>query len=146
MEMGPAHRQRFGTQMTKCVNNPITIVTFRHQIVNTGDMLKFLTGGYYKSTIHRVFRPPEDQRDYDRLTIIYYAMPNGNVRLLPLVDSPVLQRVGIERQRPDEEAPLAEAWRRGKTAIYGRTPLLKKGKEHNVEEEVIEGFVVKYYN
>jgi isopenicillin N synthase-like dioxygenase len=121
-------------------------VTFLHQIINTGDMLNFLTGGYYKPTIHRVFQPPKYQRNYDRLGIAYFTMPDGDVRLLPLVDSPVLQRVGIERQCPDENAPLAETWRKGRTLIYGKTDVLTKGKEHNVEEEVLEGIVVKHYN
>ncbi|OJA08616.1 hypothetical protein AZE42_04827 [Rhizopogon vesiculosus] len=72
-------------------------------------------------------------------------MPDDDVRLLPFVESPVLQRVGIERQCPDEDAPLFEAWRKGRTTSYGRTDL-QKGNEHNVEEQVIEGIVVKHYN
>ncbi|KAG1872948.1 hypothetical protein DFJ58DRAFT_406759 [Suillus subalutaceus] len=35
-------------------------------VVNAGDALNFLTGGYYKGTIHRVVKPPEDQRNYTR--------------------------------------------------------------------------------
>jgi isopenicillin N synthase-like dioxygenase len=108
-------------------------------------MMGFFTGGYYKPTIHRVVQPPEDQREYERLGAFYFTMPDDNVRLLPLVESPVLQRVGIERRCPDEDAPLCATWRKGRTTTYGRTDL-KKGKEHNIEEEVIEGIVVKHYN
>ncbi|OAX42626.1 Clavaminate synthase-like protein [Rhizopogon vinicolor AM-OR11-026] len=114
-------------------------------VINTGDMMTFLTGGYYKPTIHRVVQPPEDQRSYDRLGVYYFAMPDNDVRLLPCIESPVLQRVGIERQCPDEDAPLCDTWRKGRTTTYGRTDL-KKGVEKNVEEEVIEGIVVKHYN
>lgn len=114
-------------------------------VINTGDMMNFFAGGYYKPTIHRVIQPPEDQRNYDRLGVYYFAMPDNDVRLLPCVESPVLQRVGIERQCPDEDAPLCETWRKGRTTTYGRTDL-KKGIENNVEEEVIEGIVVKHYN
>jgi hypothetical protein len=64
---------------------------------------------------------------------------------LPLSHSPVLQRVGVERRWSDEEAPLAEAWMKERTISYGRVALTK-GSEHNTEEEVIEGIVVKHYN
>jgi isopenicillin N synthase-like dioxygenase len=108
-------------------------------------MMEFLTGGYYKPTIHRVVQPPEDQRDHERLGAFYFAFPDDNVRLLPCVESPVLQRVGIQRRCPDEHAPLCETWRKGRTTTYGRVDL-KKGMERDVEEEVIEGIVVKHYN
>ncbi|KAF8841437.1 Clavaminate synthase-like protein [Paxillus ammoniavirescens] len=114
-------------------------------VINTGDMMDFLTGGFYKPTIHRVIQPPGDQSAYDRLGAFYFAMPDDDVRLLPLADSPVLQRVGIERRCADEEAPLSEVWRKGRTTTYGRSEL-EKGLEKDVEEEVIEGIVVKHYN
>ncbi|KAG1730105.1 uncharacterized protein EDB91DRAFT_1239136 [Suillus paluster] len=114
-------------------------------VINTGDMMEFFSGGYYKPTIHRVVQPPEDQRNYDRLGVFYFSMPDDNVHLLPCVESPVLQQVGIQRRCPDEDAPLCVTWRKGRTTTYGRTDL-KKGMEHNVEEEVIEGIVVKHYN
>jgi isopenicillin N synthase-like dioxygenase len=115
------------------------------QVINTGDMMSFFTGGYYKPTIHRVIRPPSDQRAYDRLGAYYFAMPDNNVRLLPCAESPVLKRVGIERQCLDEDSPSCETWRKGKIKRYGRSEL-KKGVERGVEEEVIEGIVVKHYN
>lgn len=114
-------------------------------VINTGDMMDFFSGGYYKPTIHRVVQPPEDQRNYDRLGAFFFSMPDDNVRLLPCVESPVLHRFGIQRRCPDEDAPLCEVWRKGRTTTYGRSDL-KKGIEHNVEEEVIEGIVVKHYN
>jgi hypothetical protein len=95
-------------------------------------MINFFTGGY-KPTIHRVFQPPEDRRNYERLSVLYNTMPDDSVHLLPLVDSPVLQRVGIERRCADEDAPLCGMWRKIRTTTYGRADL-KKGKEHNVEE------------
>ncbi|KAG0696878.1 hypothetical protein DFH29DRAFT_180683 [Suillus ampliporus] len=114
-------------------------------VINTGDMMDFFSGGYYKPTIHRVVQPPEDQRNYDRLGVFYFSMPDDNVRLLPYVESPVLQNVGIQRRCPDEDAPLCVTWRKGRTTTYGRSDL-KKGMENNIEEEVIEGIVVKHYN
>lgn len=44
-------------------------------IVNIADALEFLSGGYLKSTVHRVVRPPEDQSDRPRLSLIYFARP-----------------------------------------------------------------------
>jgi len=114
-------------------------------VINTGDMMGFLTGGYYKPTIHRVVQPPKDQREYERLGTFYFSLADDNVRLAPCVESPVLQRIGIERQCPDEDAPLCETWRKGRTASYGMVDL-KKGMEPDVEEEVVEGIVVKHYN
>jgi isopenicillin N synthase-like dioxygenase len=114
-------------------------------VINTGDMMTFFTGGYYKPTIHRVIQPPSDQSAYDRLGAYYFAMPDNDVRLLPCAESPVLKRVGVERQCLDEDAPSCETWRKGRTTTYGRSEL-KKGVERGVEEEVIEGIVVKHYN
>ena len=114
------------------------------QVINTGDMMDFFTGGFYKPTIHRVVQPPADQRAYDRVGVFYFTVVDDDVRLLPLTDSPVLERVGIERRCPDEEAPLSDAWRKERTISYGRIPL-KKGTE-NTEEELVGGIVVKHYN
>ena len=72
-------------------------------------------------------------------------MADDDVPLLPLMHSPVLQRIGIERRCLDKEAPLAGAWRRERTVSYGRVAL-QKGSENNTEEEVIGGIIVKHYN
>jgi len=116
-------------------------------VVNAGDALEFLTGGYYKGTIHRVVQPPPDQRAYTRLGLFYFVMPDDSVRLSPkalLEKSPVLQRVGIQRRFDDAEAPTMEQWRKGRTSAYGQSDL-KKSEEDGVEVEVINGVVVKHY-
>jgi len=41
--------------------------------VNACDALQFLTGGYVKSTVHRVTVPPKDQQHVDRLGLMYFA-------------------------------------------------------------------------
>lgn len=41
--------------------------------MNTCDALSFLTGGYVKSTIHRVAVPPKDQQHVDRLGLLYFS-------------------------------------------------------------------------
>lgn len=107
--------------------------------------MEFLSGGYYKATVHRVVQPPSDQRGYTRLGAFYFALPDDSVRLVPLADSPVLQRHGVQRRFEDDHAPTVETWRKGRTAAYGQTDL-KSGEEKGVEEEYINGVLVKHYN
>ncbi|KAG1737557.1 uncharacterized protein EDB91DRAFT_483113 [Suillus paluster] len=114
-------------------------------VVNAGDAMDFLTGGYYKGTIHRVVQPPEDQRNYTRLGVFYFVMPNDDVKLVPMAESPVLQRVGIQRRCDDSEAPTMEQWRKARTSAYGQSAL-ESGKDKGVEEEIINGVLVKHYN
>ncbi|KAG1721457.1 hypothetical protein EDB19DRAFT_1917321 [Suillus lakei] len=114
-------------------------------VVNAGDALDFLTGGYYKGTIHRVVKPPEDQQSYPRLGVFYFVMPNDDVKLVPMAESPVLQRAGIQRRCDDSEAPTMEQWRKARTSAYGQSELAD-GKEKGVEQEVINGVLVKHYN
>ncbi|KAF7368490.1 hypothetical protein MVEN_00172200 [Mycena venus] len=113
-------------------------------VINTGDAMEFLSGGYYRATIHRVVQPPIDQQNHPRLGLFYFAMTDDNVKLAPLADSPVLKRFGIVRGS-DDDAPTMEAWRKGRTSAYGQTQL-KAATEDNVEEELINGVVVKHYN
>lgn len=60
------------------------------------DALEFLSGGYLKSTVHRVIRPPEDQANRSRLGLIYFARPEANITLAP-VNSPLLERLGLQK-------------------------------------------------
>ncbi|KAJ4489989.1 hypothetical protein J3R30DRAFT_3653478 [Lentinula aciculospora] len=117
-------------------------------VVNSGDAMDFLSGGgLYRATIHRVVQPPPDQHQYTRLGIFYFCMADDNVKLAPLVASPVLQRLGIERRfERDEDAPVMAEWRKARTAAYGRSNLSKSTEETDIEQEVIQGVVVKHYN
>lgn len=114
-------------------------------VVNLGDAMEFLSGGFYKATIHRVVQPPEDQRGYTRLGVFLFASPDDAVKLVPFAESPVLQKHGIVRRCDDADAPTMEQWRRARTSAYGQTELKKKD-DGRVEEEVINGVVVKHYN
>lgn len=106
--------------------------------------MEFLTGGLYKGTIHRVVQPPKDQQSHTRLGVFYFCLASDHVTLAPLVSSPVLQRVGIERRCADDEAPKACEWRKHRTAAYGKSDLKAAGG--NVEVEVIKGVTVKHWN
>ena len=107
--------------------------------------MEFLSGGYYKATIHRVILPPVDQRGYTRLGVIYFAFPDADVKLMPVSGSPVLDGVGIRRRFADEDAPTVESYQKGRTASYGKITLTK-GEEKGIEEEVVSGVRVKHYN
>ncbi|KAJ3746561.1 Clavaminate synthase-like protein [Lentinula detonsa] len=116
-------------------------------VVNAGDAMEFLSGGFYRATIHRVVQPPPDQRRYTRLGIFYFCMTDDDVKLAPLVASPLLQRIGFKRWfEKDEDAPLMVDWRKARTSAYGQTTLSKSDKEDKVEEEVINGVLVRHYN
>ncbi|KAI3612054.1 Clavaminate synthase-like protein [Moniliophthora roreri] len=119
-------------------------------IVNIGDALDFLSGGYYKATIHRVVQPPTDQRTVARLGIGYFTILDHHVKLAPLTDSPVLQRVGIQRRfESDDNAPTMEEWRKGRSLAYGHPKTVWKTGEQQgeakVDEEIINGIVLKHY-
>ncbi|KAF7986013.1 hypothetical protein HWV62_41348 [Athelia sp. TMB] len=114
-------------------------------VINSGDVLQFLSGDFYKPTIHRVVQPPVDQRNRERLGVFYFTMPDDDLKLVPYAQSPVLQRQGIHRLCQDKDAPTMEEWRKGRSVSYGRAAL-KIGTEDGVEEEVVRGVTVKHYN
>ena len=114
------------------------------QVVNIGDAMEMLSGGFYKGTIHRVVQPPADQHGYPRLGTFYFALSDDNVKLVPYTESPVLQRVGTKRRCADEDAPTMEEMRKGRTRSYGQVELKKR--DDGDEEEFVSGIVVKHFN
>ena len=117
---------------------------FGPQVINTGDTLEMLSGGFYKGTIHRVVQPPADQRGVPRLGAYYFAMTDDDVRILPFAESPVLKRVGIERKIEDKDAPTMGEWRKGRYVTYGLTKTTRK--DNGMEEHMVNGIAVKHYN
>lgn len=114
-------------------------------IINIGDCLEFLSGGFYRATIHRVIQPARDQRGYSRVGAFYFVRPDDSVKLVPLEsESPVLQKFGVKRRCSDEDAPTVGQWRKGRTISYGKGTLEKT--ENGDEEEYINGVLVKHYN
>ncbi|KAI9732601.1 MAG: hypothetical protein M1834_003937 [Cirrosporium novae-zelandiae] len=80
--------------------------------INICDALSALTGGYFKSSVHRVHAPPPDQAHIDRLGVLYFARPNNNVILSPITNSPVLNRLNLRTNDfTNLETPLTtEQW------------------------------------
>jgi len=112
-------------------------------IVNVADALEFLSGGYLKSTVHRVVRPPEDRADKPRLGLIYFARPEAKVKLEP-VRSPLLERLGMQKEIEEGLGSVtAEEWARAGIAKDHR---FRAGIAKTRETEIIAGVHQKYYD
>ncbi|KAM0788880.1 hypothetical protein ACM66B_002964 [Microbotryomycetes sp. NB124-2] len=92
-------------------------------VVNIGDRLEFLTGGYAKATIHKVVTPPKDQRGRRRLGLIYFCDIKPNVFIDPeTINSPKLQRLGYASQ-PGWDKITGEQWDDQKAKAFGKSDL-----------------------
>ncbi|KUJ24398.1 putative 1-aminocyclopropane-1-carboxylate oxidase [Mollisia scopiformis] len=112
-------------------------------IVNVADALELLSGGYLKSTVHRVVRPPVDQRESARLSLIYFARPESQVRL-ERVRSPLLERLGVKAEGEESLGGVtAEEWARARIAKDHR---FRAGLVGSREGEIIAGVKQKYYD
>ncbi|GAA6062494.1 hypothetical protein JCM10212_001867 [Sporobolomyces blumeae] len=92
-------------------------------VVNVADCLEFLTGSFFKSTIHRVVSPPKDQRDHRRLGFIYFSAFKPNVIVDPqTLASPKLDRLGIKK--PDSwDSITAKQWEDRKVKTFGKAQI-----------------------
>lgn len=126
-------------------------------VINLGDAMHFLSGGYLKQTIHRVVAPPADQAHYTRLGIFYFALFNDDVSLEPLENQSEVVKAAYEERKQREGAgfwdawsqkgekiPTAGDWERLRVKAYGQMGA-KKGKDGH-DEEVIAGQKVTGYN
>ncbi|KAJ6185606.1 hypothetical protein N7519_006907 [Penicillium mononematosum] len=68
-------------------------------VINIGDTLEIVSGGHFKATRHRVYKPPVDQLQQERLSLVLFNSSVGDLRMGPATDSPLIQRVGcVEEQ------------------------------------------------
>ncbi|KKY30462.1 putative flavonol synthase [Diaporthe ampelina] len=74
-------------------------------VCNVGDTLDFWSASYLRSTTHRVTRPPPDQVGGKRLGLFYFVRPGNDVDIKP-APSPLLKRLGLVGERPEEAAPV----------------------------------------
>ncbi|KAG9948021.1 Clavaminate synthase-like protein, partial [Aureobasidium melanogenum] len=63
-------------------------------VINIGETLEIVSGGHFKATRHRVFSPPADQLQQERLSIVQFQSSVGHLRMTPAVESPLIQREG----------------------------------------------------
>lgn len=125
-------------------------------VINLGDAMHFISGGYLKQTIHRVVAPPADQAHYTRLGIFYFALFNDDVLLEPLEsESEVVRQAYAERKAREggfwdvaksngDKVPTAGDWERLRVKAYGQQHAKKAQDGHDVEE--IAGQKVTGYN
>lgn len=113
--------------------------------VNLADTISHLTGGWLKSSVHRVVAPPEDQREYDRTGLLYFARPHNDTILYPITDSPVLKAAGVE---PRFEKPVTmEQWVKAKQTLQLNPEIAAKRWAENGDGtvEVLAGFKDRRY-
>ncbi|CAI5759002.1 unnamed protein product [Candida verbasci] len=92
-------------------------------IVNIGDAMEFITGSYFKSSIHRVVASPIDQQDYKRLVLIYFSKPKETCILDPEpLNSPKLKRLGFNKPQEWEKITF-EQWNNEKSRLFGKKKL-----------------------
>lgn len=52
-------------------------------VINIGDTLEIVSGGHFKATRHRVYKPPVDQLNEERLSLVLFNSSVGDLRMTP---------------------------------------------------------------
>jgi hypothetical protein len=68
---------------------------------------------------------------------------SDDTRIAPLLESPVVQREGINKSISGDP-PTQETWRKNRSAAYGVTQLQRA--EDGSEYEIVNGVRVTHYN
>jgi isopenicillin N synthase-like dioxygenase len=112
--------------------------------VNLADSLDFLTNGFLKSSIHRVVAPPLDQRDVDRLGVLYFVRPEDSMELKPVV-STVLKRLGYSNTTDTSAAGItAGEW--VKARVIAGVAKSNEPRSEVGEQTIVGGLTAKYYD
>lgn len=93
-------------------------------IVNIGDALEFITGGYFKACTHRVIEPLPDQAQYNRLVVIYFCNPSEDAKLDPeQIKSKKLHDLGYTREikLKNWDDISFKTWNNAKGQLLGRS-------------------------
>jgi isopenicillin N synthase-like dioxygenase len=108
--------------------------------VNLADTISHLTGGWLKSSVHRVVAPPKDQRELKRTGLLYFARPHNETQLLPITDSPVLEKEGV-KPRFDKIVTMEE-WVKAKQTLQLNPEIAAKrwAERGDGKVEVLAGF------
>ncbi|KAI0669597.1 Clavaminate synthase-like protein [Trametes maxima] len=116
-------------------------------VINLGDAMHFISGGYLKQTIHRVVSPPDEvQVPYRRIGVFYFAQFNRSTRLAPIADSPVASGTGKTFFDGGRKSPTAWEWEESRVKAYGQDAPKKVIDGGHEEEEMIGGEKVVHYN
>lgn len=88
-------------------------------VVNTGDTMEFLTGGYFKASLHRVQLPPKEQQGYKRLILIDFVDPVENTIIHPkTLQSSKLIQVGLHNREEWDQISFKQ-WNNVKGKLLG---------------------------
>lgn len=113
--------------------------------VNLADTISHITGGYLKSSVHRVVAPPKDQWGYDRTGLLYFARPHSDTILVPIENSPVLKEAGV-KSRFQTPVSMGE-WVKAKQTLQLNPEIAAKKYAESADGtvEVIGGFRDRKY-
>ncbi|KAF5392110.1 hypothetical protein D9757_003321 [Collybiopsis confluens] len=106
-------------------------------IINSGDAMKFLSGGFYEPTVHRVIQAPQDQVTLERPIVFYSVMASEHVKLAPVK--------GNLDGKTEVDVPTMGEWRKARSTRFGTGTTKASEYEDKVEEEVILGRTIKEY-
>jgi len=85
-----------------------------HAVVNLGDAMVKFTAGVLRSNIHRVVNPPGEQASHTRMSLVYFARPEDEVKLKVLEGSQVIDAKSKELNGggvlQEEEDVTAKEW------------------------------------
>ena len=68
-------------------------------VCNIGDTMQRWTGGRFHSTLHRVINPPTNIEPRDRISLVYFHLPNHDT---------ILGGIGSEPTESDDAPTFAE--------------------------------------
>jgi hypothetical protein len=87
-----------------------------------------------------VVAPPADQAHLDRHGVLYFVRPEDGTELVPMRESPVLERLGYTKATDEGTVGLtAGEWVRARVAKN----VSRAGRE---EETIVKGVKAKYYD
>lgn len=90
-------------------------------VINIGDTLEIVSGGHFRATRHRVYKPPVDQLHEERLSLVLFNSSLGDLRMQPAWDSPLIKREGcvedqgiyreFKKRTVESNPPTNREWR-----------------------------------
>ncbi|KAF9485746.1 Clavaminate synthase-like protein [Pholiota conissans] len=108
-------------------------------VINIGDQVSFMSGGILKATMHRVVRPPQDQRHLRRLGLFHFAHLLDGVPL-DLFPTEKVQKEG--HKIFNDVIPTSDEWERARVKTYGVGEFIK-GDEYDIE--ILNGIQIRHY-
>ncbi|KAL4998638.1 hypothetical protein BDV10DRAFT_201160 [Aspergillus recurvatus] len=109
---------------------------------NIADALQFMTNGYLKSSTHRVAAPPKNQAHIDRLGVLYMVRIEDDRDLVPIDESPVLQKhclAGNKILGSDSRPLKAGEWVKQRVVKNLGESTAKEGDNEVNDVEILKG-------